>query len=190
SPFETSYGLYFCNCKLIFLNLQGLKTKISSMIRPVKATDADCIAGIYNHYIDSSIATFELDLIDENEMLNRIKKINAKYPFIVFEESNQILGYAYASQWKLRKAYMKTVESSVYLHPEAHGKGIGTKLYSHLIGELNSMDIHAVIGGISLPNDASVRLHEKMGFQKIGQFKEVGRKFGKWIDVGYWELVL
>lgn len=159
------------------------------MIRQVKLTDADSIASIYNHYIINSIATFELETIDSGEMLNRIQKVQVKYPFIVFEENKQILGYAYASEWKSRQAYAQTVESSVYLHPDAVGKGIGTQLYTHLIEELRRMNMHAVIGGISLPNDASIKLHENLGFTKIGQFKEVGWKFDKWIDVGYWELV-
>ncbi|WP_430816706.1 arsinothricin resistance N-acetyltransferase ArsN1 family B [Carboxylicivirga sp. RSCT41] len=160
------------------------------MIRQVKPADASLIAGIYNHFIKHSIATFELDSIDSDEMLNRVKKITASYPFVVFEENDQILGYAYASAWKSRKAYARTVETSVYLHHKAQGKGIGTRLYSHLMNELKNKEIHAVIGGISLPNDASVKLHEKLGFQKIGHFKQVGRKFDKWIDVGYWELLL
>jgi len=159
------------------------------MIRPVKTTDSSQIAEIYNHYVLNSISTFELEPIDEAEMSNRINTISAKYPYIVFEENGQVMGYAYASEWKVRKAYANSVESSVYLHPTACSKGIGSKLYSMLLNELKKQDIHAVIGGISLPNKPSIALHEKLGFEKIGQFKEVGKKFNKWIDVGYWQLL-
>ncbi len=160
------------------------------MIRPVKPSDATAIVSIYNHYIINSTATFELESIAVEEMRQRIEMISAKHPYIVFEEDNQLLGYAYASDWKQRKAYSQSVVSSVYLHPEAQGKGIGTQLYSRLLEALKNSDIHAVIGGISLPNEASIALHEKFGFEKVAQFKEVGKKFDQWIDVGYWELVL
>lgn len=160
------------------------------MVRPITLEDAKAVVEIYNYYIANSTATFEMEPIDEKEMQRRIKSISASYPYFVFEENNTILAYAYASQWKPRKAYKHTVESSVYLHPDAKGKGIGTLIYDQLIKQLSQMDIHAVIGGVSLPNDASVALHEKFGFEKIGQFKQVGYKFNQWIDVGYWELIL
>jgi len=160
------------------------------MIRNITLDDARAVGDIYNHYIENSIATFELEKIPVDEIIKRIKRVILKYPWIVYEENNQILGYAYADEWKVRKAYQHTVESTVYLRDETLGRGIGTKLYSHLIELLKSQDIHAVIGGISLPNEASIALHEKLGFEKIGQFREVGYKFDRWIDVGYWELIL
>ncbi len=99
-------------------------------------------------------------------------------------------GYAYASEWKSRCAYRYSVETTVYLHPDARGKGIGTLLYQELIRKLSKLELHAAIGGIALPNDASVALHEKIGFKKAAHFKQVGYKFNKWVDVGYWELIL
>jgi len=107
----------------------------------------------------------------------------------VYSEGNKTLGYAYASKWKSRCAYKYSVETTVYLRPEVKGQGIGSKLYKELLTQLKEKNIHAAIGGIALPNDASIALHEKLGFKKIGQFKEVGYKFDKWIDVGYWELI-
>lgn len=160
------------------------------MIRPVKPSDAKAIARIYNHYITHSIATFELDPVKVDEMEKRIKDIHPKYPYLVYVDKQEVVAYAYACPWKARKAYQHSVESSVYLHPEVQGKGIGSKLYSVLIDKLKAKNIHAVIGGISLPNEASVALHEKFEFKKIGQFAQVGRKFNQWIDVGYWELIL
>lgn len=160
------------------------------MIRKSHASDAPFVAAIYNHYVTSSIVTFELEPVTDDEMRNRMDAIAINYPYLVYEEEGTVLGYAYATQWKVRQAYQYTVESSVYLHPEAKGKGIGSKLYARLLDELKAMSIHAVIGGISLPNEASIALHEKFGFEKIGQFRQVGRKFDQWIDVGYWELIL
>jgi L-amino acid N-acyltransferase YncA len=91
---------------------------------------------------------------------------------------------------KVRSAHPNSVESSIYLRHDVLGRGIGKELYSRLLTELAARDYHAIIGGISFPNEASVRLHEKLGFVKIGAFREVGFKFGRWIDMGYWELVL
>ncbi len=160
------------------------------MIRRINDNDVLAVADIYNYYIDNTIITFELTPVTAEEMQKRIETIAANYPFLVYEEAGIVMGYAYATPWKARQAYQHSVESSVYLHPEAQGKGIGSKLYAKLLDELKTMSIHAIIGGISLPNEASIALHEKFGFEKIAQFKQVGRKFDRWIDVGYWELIL
>jgi phosphinothricin acetyltransferase len=160
------------------------------MIRTVKLEDAKEIAEIYNHYILNSFVTFEELAVSTEEMHGRIEASHLKFPWLVFEKENEILGYAYASVWKPRSAYKHTVESTVYLKKEATKYGIGSLLYAALISQLKGLGYHAVIGGISLPNEASVALHEKFGFEKIAQFKEVGYKFNKWIDVGYWELLI
>ncbi|HEX8367355.1 MAG TPA: GNAT family N-acetyltransferase [Pyrinomonadaceae bacterium] len=159
-------------------------------IRPVNKQDAAQIAGIYNYYIETSHATFELDAIDSNAMENRISESFARdYPFFVCEENGEILGYAYGRQFRPRRAYRHSIEVSVYIKNGAQGKSIGTRLYERLFPEIRQKDFHALIAGISLPNEASVRLHEKFGFEKVAHFREVGFKFGRWIDVGYWELI-
>lgn len=160
------------------------------MIRQAHLSDAKAITEIYNHYVSHTIVTFEEEPIKVSNMEELMKDIIPQLPWLVFEEKSSILGYAYANKWKTRSAYRHSVESTVYLHPDEYGKGIGTILYKALVKELNNRNIHAVIGGISLPNEASITLHEKLGFEKIAQFKEVGLKFGQWIDVGYWELIL
>ncbi|MHB1146176.1 MAG: arsinothricin resistance N-acetyltransferase ArsN1 family B [Lutibacter sp.] len=160
------------------------------MIRSVTLEDAREIAEIYNHYILNSCVTFEELAVSTDEMRGRIDATHSKFPWLVFEKENEISGYAYATMWKPRSAYKHTVEISVYLKTEAKNTGIGTLLYKELINQLTDLGFHAVIGGISLPNEASIALHEKFGFEKIGQFKEVGYKFKKWIDVGYWELLI
>jgi len=157
------------------------------MIRKATRNDAKEIAEIYNYYVVNSIATFAQESISETEMLLNIENAILWY---VYVEEYAILGYAYASKWKQRSAYKFTVESSVYLKPNTFNKGIGTQLYTKLFQNLKSLKIHAIIGGMSLPNKASQALHEKFGFKKVAHFKEVGYKFNKWIDVGYWELLL
>jgi len=108
----------------------------------------------------------------------------------VWELDGGILGYAYATSWKVRAAYRHAAESSIYLAQEATGRGLGSRLYTALIAELGQRGLHCVIGGAALPNPVSVALHEKLGFTKVGEFREVGFKFGRWIDVAYWELLL
>ncbi len=160
------------------------------MIRKVKLEDANEICEIYNYYILNSTVTFEKTRINVREMRKRIQFIISKYPWIVYEKDGHIAGYAYACEWKPRHAYAHSVESTVYLKPGESKKGIGTSLYSKLIEQLINMDFHAIIGGITLPNAASIALHEKLGFEKVAHFKEVGYKFEKWLDVGYWELLI
>ena len=162
------------------------------MIRPAQPSDAKAIAELYNHYILHSHATFETEPIDEAEMGMRIKRVQdkLKLPWNVLEIDEKVVGYAYATQWKPRVAYARTVETSVYVDKDQFGKGYGKALYNELIGRLKAEGFHALLGGISLPNDGSVTLHEKLGFQKVAHFKETGFKFDQWIDVGYWELIL
>ena len=160
------------------------------MIRNVSIEDAAQICDIYNHYVLNTIITFEEESVPVSDMENRIVLTTKKLPWIVFEKNKRILGYAYASEWKSRCAYKHSLETTVYLRDGASGNGIGSALYSELLDRLKAQHFHAAIGGISLPNDASIALHEKFGFEKIGQFKEVGFKFDKWIDVGYWQLII
>lgn len=158
------------------------------MIRNVTLDDAQAIGAIYNYYISNTIISFEEQPVTQEEMTTRISGTISDFPWLVFEEDEELLGYAYASKWKGRSAYRHSVEASVYLVSEATGKGIGTALYTELLARLRGMSIHTVVGGIALPNEASVALHEKFGFEKVAHFKEVGRKMDRWIDVGYWQL--
>ena len=161
------------------------------MIRAATAADAAAIADIYNHYVRDTIVTFEEEVITAAEVKWRIGEVAAiPLPWLVCVEDGVILGYAYANKWKSRCAYRYSAESTIYMAKNATGRGLGTRLYTALIDDLRSRSIHSVIGGVALPNDASVALHEKLGFKKIGQFREVGWKFEQWIDVGYWELIL
>lgn len=160
------------------------------MIRPATPTDAAAIAAIYNHYIATSTITFEEQEVPVPDMAQRIADITAKLPWLVFVQDGAVLGYAYATPWRVRSAYRFSVESTVYVAPGSAGRGIGSQLYRCLIDALRQGGLQVVIGGIAQPNVASVRLHEQCGFEKVAHFKRVGRKFDQWIDVGYWELQL
>ena len=158
-------------------------------IRNVNLDDAAQIADIYNYYIKNTPQTFETEVLSVDEMKERIVEISEDYPYLVAEEDGEVFGYACAAQFKLRQAYEYSAEVSIYVKAEAKQKGIGTQLYKRLFDELADTDIHTIIAGISLPNDGSIRFHEKHGFIKVGHFREVGYKLGRWIDVGYWELL-
>jgi L-amino acid N-acyltransferase YncA len=159
-------------------------------VRAAAEHDAPSLARIYNHYITDSIVTFEEEPVETGEMEARIEAIrSSSLPWFVAVEGSAIVGYAYASAWKPRRGYRFSVEVTVYLDPACARRGIGSKLYSRLLPALASAGFHSAMGGIALPNDASVRLHEKFGFDKVAHFKESGMKFGQWIDVGYWQLL-
>lgn len=160
------------------------------MIRKVDANDAVFICDIYNYYIKNTSISFEEDMKDVKIIKERIKEISSILPYLVYESDNRVIGYAYATKWKERTSYRYTVEISVYVEHNHHNKGIGTKLYTALIEELKSSDVHVALGGIVIPNDKSIALHEKLGFEKVAHLKEVGYKFDKWHDIEYWQLTI
>ncbi len=160
-------------------------------IRPATVADALAIANMYNHYVINTTITFEFDPVSESDMAARIgDTLAVGLPWLVTVEDGTVVGYAYASKWKGRCAYRHTVEASVYLKHECTGKGLGTALYKALFTRLRELNMHAVIGGIALPNPPSERLHERMGMRQVAHFQEVGHKFERWIDVGYWQCLL
>jgi phosphinothricin acetyltransferase len=160
------------------------------MLRKVTAQDAFAICAIYNHYVRETVVTFEETPVSESEMAQRISDVVQRLPWLVWEEGGEVIGYAYATPWKVRAAYRNSVESSIYLAPGVRGRGIGKQLYTALVAELRERGLHCVIGGAALPNPASVALHERLGFTKVGEFQEVGFKLEKWVNVAYWELLL
>jgi phosphinothricin acetyltransferase len=160
-------------------------------IRNATHADAGAICHVYNHYITGTVISFEEAPVSIEDMQGRIAATrSANLPWLVYDEQRTVVGYAYASKWHSRSAYRYTLESSVYVSHDRIGLGIGSRLYAELIRRLRDLNYHTVIGGIALPNAASVALHEKFGFTKVAHYKETGYKFGEWIDVGYWELIL
>ena len=160
------------------------------MLREVLPADLGDICEIYNHYVENTCVTFEEDAVPRERMQTRVEQITADYPWVVYEDAGRVLGYAYAAKWKPRAAFRYTVEVSVYLHVDAIGRGLGMRLYQALLDRLRAQGIHLVIAGISLPNDASIRLHQKLGFQEAGRWIQAGYKFDRWVDLSYWQLVL
>lgn len=160
------------------------------MIRPARLEDSGAIADIYNWYIEHTIITFEETPLTAADIAARMTLTEPHCPWLVLELDGVVRGYAYAGIWKARSAYRHSRETTIYLHRDYGGAGHGRILYQSLIDELRQGPIHVLIGGIALPNPASVGLHEHLGFKQVGGFTEVGKKFGNYIDVGYWQLTL
>jgi L-amino acid N-acyltransferase YncA len=159
-------------------------------VRDATPGDADAICRIYNPYVAETVITFEQDALPVADMADRIREVRCRYPWLVAEAHGAVAGYAYASRWRTRAAYDRTAETTIYLDPAAQRRGVGYRLYAALLEALRAAGMHAAIGCIALPNEASILLHEKCGFRKVGHFPEAGRKFDRWVDVGFWQIVL
>lgn len=161
-----------------------------SLIRKVKLEDAKAILEIYNYYILNSIVTFDEEEKTLEEIEHKITSTIKNYPWFILENNGELIAFTYASLWKDKSAYSQSVEGTIYIKNKHDGKGIGTMLYKYLIDFLRLNNYHSMLGVISLPNDSSIALHEKLNFDKVAHFKEIGRKFNKHIDVGCWQLIL
>jgi len=151
-------------------------------MRLARASDAPRILEIYAPSVEDSFISFELEVPTVEEMRGRIEKTLRTYPWIVAERDGVIVGYAYASQHRDRLAYQWSVDFACYVHPDARGLGVGTALYRLLQKVLKRQGFQSGYAGIALPNPASVRLHESVGFTKCGEYREVGYKMGAWRD--------
>lgn len=173
----------------------------AALIRPATGADAAALAEIYNHYVLHSVVTFETESVTAADMAARLTKVTATgLPWLVAVEPHEddadaVVGYAYAGTFKERHAWRHCLETSVYVAPDACGRGIGRALYTELFALLATLTpeqsvhapVHTLIAGIALPNAASVALHEAFQMEKVGVVREGGRKFDQWIDVGYWQ---
>lgn len=159
-------------------------------IRRVEPSDARAIAEIYNHYVAHTTVSFETHELSVDEMEERILAIAAQYPYIVACDGDCVLGYCYAHSWKERAAYSLTAETSIYLADSAKGRGIGRLLMDELVGLCRQSGIHSLIACVTAENASSCAFHEHIGFEKVSHFREVGRKFGRYLDVIDYELVL
>jgi L-amino acid N-acyltransferase YncA len=157
-------------------------------IHAANAADASALANIYNPYILETTITFEEQAIGASDMASRVAEADRTgLPFLLARAEGAPVGFAYASKWKGRCAYRHSAETTVYVSRDHWRRGVGTALYTRLLDLLQGAGIHAAIGGIALPNESSIALHERLGFAKVAQFREVGFKFNQWIDVGYWQ---
>ena len=160
-------------------------------LRQAEPSDAVAICEIYALICSETAISFETVAPDAETMRHRIRGVIDRYPWLVaVSDEAKVLGYAYASRHRERAAYRWSVDFTVYVAPTAKRKNIGTALYAALIGICRELGYHRAFAGITLPNDASVGLHEKMGFRPIGVYQRVGFKLGKWHDVGWWGLDL
>ncbi len=160
---------------------------MEAVIRPVRDGDAAEIAAIYAPYVLNTAISFEATPPPLVEMAARIRDIVAGYPYLVAERDGCVVGYAYATLLRTRAAYQEAVEVTVYLAPAAQRQGFGRALYARLLPLLAERGFHAAFAGIALPNEPSIALHEAAGFEPAGVWREVGLKFGRWIDVGWWQ---
>ena len=157
------------------------------MIRVARESDAKQIAEIYNDYVATTVISFDESPQPSEKFAQSITKGD---PWFIYEEDGQVAGFAYAVQWKVKNAYRFIYESTIYLARENASKGNGSKLYKQLIEDCKSRGLHSLIACIALPYDISANFHEKHGFKKVGHISEAGFKFEKWVDVGYWQLIL
>lgn len=160
-------------------------------IRSAGPGDAAAIAEIYRHYVLASTATFEESAPSQVDMARRLKAvIGRQLPWLVAEQQGRVNGYAYAMPWRERSAYRYSVEVSGYVDPEFVRARTGTLLYQALIDRLVELGTHSAIAVVTLPNPASVAFHEKLGFVKVAHLEQIGFKFGRWLDAGYWQRLL
>jgi L-amino acid N-acyltransferase YncA len=160
-------------------------------IRPADPErDAAACAAIYAPSVESTPISFELVPPDAAEFGARIAKYSATHQFLVAESGGEVVGYAYACKWAERPAYRWSVETSVYVDRGHHGEGIGRALYTELFARLRAQGFRIAVAGVTLPNPASIGLHESIGFEPIGALRDIGWKEGAWRDVGYWQLYL
>lgn len=163
---------------------------INHMLRQATPQDAAQIAGIYNEYIKNTTITFELEPVSVEEMETRIRQISSRYPYLVYEDGDKIAGYCYAHGWKEKAAYDRTVETTVYLHPSYKHQGIGSRLMDALVKTCREKGFHNLIACITEENEESAAFHKRLGFRQASHFHEVGYKFGRWIGIVDYELIV
>ncbi len=159
-------------------------------IRPATVDDAAACAAIYRPFVTESWASFELDPPDEREMARRIADYGTSHGWLVMEIEGHVSGYAYGSPHRTRQAYRTSCDVAVYVDPHFARQGIGRALYAELLPLLAGRQFHAAFAGIALPNAASIALHQSMGFEPLGIYREVGWKMDGWRDVGWWQRLL
>ena len=160
------------------------------IIRNVLISDIPQVVEILNYYVGNDSCTFQINPYTISEISEKIAEITKVYPYIVMEEDNEVIGFAYASRWREKQAYDKSAETTIYLNPQQKHRGLGKILYQELIEQLRQKNFRLLVACLTLPNPSSVRLHESLGFEKAGEFRDAGYKFNRWCDVGFWQKVL
>lgn len=160
------------------------------LVRDFTDRDVAPACALSNHYIQNTAIHFGLHPYTVEEFRSMWTDGKAKYPWLAAEIDGRFAGFAKGGRWRDREAYQFTVEVGLYVDQSCHRRGVGRALYSELFKRLKAAKFHTVVAGVTLPNEGSVRLHESMGFQNVGVFREVGRKFDAWHDTGWWQLML
>jgi phosphinothricin acetyltransferase len=163
--------------------------RLIRVIRPAGEGDLEAINDIYNHYVAETHVTFDdepMDMKTRREWFSHYAE-TGRHRLLIAAEEGQVIGYASSSRFRPKPGYLTSVETSIYLAPDAVGKGAGSKLYAELFQALESEDLHRAYAGIALPNPASIALHERFGFKRVAHFTEQGRKFGRFWDVDWYE---
>lgn len=160
------------------------------VVRPATEADADAVAAIYAREVVEGYATFDTVAPPLDLWVVKTTSSDPRSPFLVAVEDGLVVGFAYAGPYRERGAYANTRETTVYLAPEAAGRGVGRQLYGDLLARLAAAGVHTVLAAIALPNDASEGLHRACGYERLGVMRDVGRKFDRWIDVAWWQRVL
>ncbi|MEQ9764026.1 GNAT family N-acetyltransferase [Streptococcus jiangjianxini] len=153
------------------------------IIRSAKSSDAEELLNLYAPYVEKTAITLEYTVPSVSEFKHRIRQTLTNFPYLVYQENEEILGYAYASSYKDRAAYDWSCEVSIYVAEKARGKQIGTKLYDALENELEKMGMKNVLACITYPNEASIGFHQDRGYEKVGHFTKMGYKFERWHDI-------
>ena len=156
-------------------------------IRDAVSADTGALLAIYEPYVIETSVSFELTTPSAEEFEQRIVAAQSRWAWLVAERRGEVLGYAYGSSFRSRAAYQWSVETSAYVGAAHHGQGVGKTLYARLLSVLADKGYCTAYAGITLPNEASVRLHRALGFVDVGVFRRAGRKFSAWHDVSWWQ---
>jgi phosphinothricin acetyltransferase len=160
-----------------------------TQVRAAKVDDLPVLTEIYNHYVEHTLVTFDIEPFSVEQRREWFDHYGVSGPhrLLVAEVDAAVAGYATSGAHRAKPGYVTSVETTVYCAPRAVGRGVGSSLYTALLEVLADEDVHRAYAGVALPNDASVRLHERFGFRELGTFREVGRKHGRWVDVRWFE---
>ncbi len=162
---------------------------VGTIVRPCEERDLEQLNAIYNHYVATSPATFDIEPITMEERLEWFSHyaLTGRYRLLVATDGDRVTGFASSSPHRLRRAYETSIETTAYVAPDATGLGVGTAMYAALLDAIAGEDLHRAYAGITMPNDASVALHERFGFRRAGLYTEQGRKFDRYWDVAWYE---
>lgn len=159
------------------------------LIRHARPDDLEALTRLYNYYVEETAITFDIEPFTPEQRRGWLSQFSETGPYrlLVVEQTGGIAGYATSTRHRAKPAYNPSIETTVYLDPQRSGQGLGRKLYERLFSELKGEDVHSAFAGVALPNEASVAFHLALGFTEIGIFHEIGRKFGRYWDVMWFE---